>query len=156
MATVTVKGLTGVHCDVTVTLGSTTMNGLTALVRAVEGGSIAANYYGEIALATDPSINQTNNGTDTLSAAGVADGDLLIASPRKDPTAVDKETRQVQKLTIAEAKRKGLAAADTNANYYRTANTLDTTLIPNPYEANAYNADDDENTGSLTDGRPFT
>ena len=34
--------------------------------------------------------------------------------------------------------------------------TLDATQIPNPYEGNAYNVDDDENTGSLVIGRPWT
>jgi hypothetical protein len=28
--------------------------------------------------------------------------------------------------------------------------------LPNPYEGNAVNADDDENTGSLVVGRPWT
>ena len=40
MATIKCKGLTGVVFDVTVTLGTTTMNGLTALIRAIEGAPI--------------------------------------------------------------------------------------------------------------------
>jgi hypothetical protein len=40
MATIKCKGLTGVQFDLTVTMGSTTMNGLTALAQAVEGQEI--------------------------------------------------------------------------------------------------------------------
>jgi hypothetical protein len=33
---------------------------------------------------------------------------------------------------------------------------IDATQIPNPYEGNSSNPDDDENTGSLVVGRPWT
>ena len=48
MATITCKGLTGVVFDLTVTLGTTTMNGLTALAQAVEGAPITTAMYGEL------------------------------------------------------------------------------------------------------------
>ena len=79
-----------------------------------------------------------------------------------------KEARQDAKLALVQAKRKGRVITEgsgtwsddgtdnTNANWYRQANTLDKTLLPNPYEGNAYNVDDDENTGSLVIGRPWT
>ena len=70
MATIKCKGLTGVVFDLTVTLGTTTMNGLTALARAVEGAPITTAMYGEIAL-HNTSINQTNDGAKTLTAAGI-------------------------------------------------------------------------------------
>ena len=58
MATIKCKGLTGVQFDLTVTMGSTTMNGLTALAQAVEGQEIVTNMYAEIPIATkDPPIN---------------------------------------------------------------------------------------------------
>ena len=68
----------------------------------------------------------------------------------------NKEQRQEQKGAIAQAKREGLAAADTGAVYYRAKSTFNKNRLPNPYEANAYNADDDENTGSLAASRPWT
>ena len=45
MATIKCKGLTGVQFDLTVTMGSTTMNGLTALAQAVEGQEIVTAMY---------------------------------------------------------------------------------------------------------------
>jgi len=156
MATLKCKGLTGVTFDITVTMGTTTMNGLTALAQAVEGHNITTAMYGEISAAKDPSINQTNDGIKTLTAAGLVDGDIVICTPADDPATLTKEARSDQKLAIAEAKRNGLAANDTTANYYRTLNTADKTLLPNPYEDNDINPDDDENTGALQTGRPWT
>jgi len=155
MATIKCKGLTGVTFDLTVTMGSTTMNGLTALAQAVEGHNITTSMYGEISAAKNPSINQTNDGAKTLTAAGLVDGDIVICTPVDDPATLTKEQRADQKLYIAEAKRKGLAADDTTATYYRNANTYDKTMLPNPYEGDDYNVDDDENTGSLIQKRPW-
>ena len=66
MATIKCKGLTGVVFDLTVTMGSTTMNGLTALAQAIEGQEIVTAMYSEIHAAKDPAINQTNDGAKTL------------------------------------------------------------------------------------------
>ena len=152
MATIKCKGLTGVVFDLTVTLGTTTMNGLTALARAVEGAPITTAMYGEIAL-HNTSINQTNDGAKTLTAAGIVADDLVVCTPLKTG---NKEQRSDQKGAIAHAKREGLAAADTDAPYYNALNTWNKNRLPNPYEANAYNADDDENTGTLAASRPWT
>ncbi len=153
MATITCKGLSGVVFDLTVTLGTTTMNGLTALAQAVEGAPITTAMYGEIVLYDTPSINQTNDGAKTLTAAGLEEGSAVVCVPLKTG---NKEQRQEQKGAIASAKRKGLAAADTDAVYYRAANTFNKNRLPNPYEVNAYNADDDENAGALAVSRPWT
>ena len=152
MATIRCKGLTGVVFDLTVTLGTTTMNGLTALARAVEGAPITTAMYGEIAL-HNTSINQTNDGAKTLTAAGIVADDLVVCTPLKTG---NKEQRSDQKGAIAQAKREGLAAADTDAPYYNALNTWNKNRLPNPYEANAYNADDDENTGNLVASRPWS
>ena len=45
MATIKCKGLTGVVFDLTVTMGSTTMNQLTALAQAIEGQEITTAEY---------------------------------------------------------------------------------------------------------------
>jgi len=153
MATIRCKGLTGVVFDVTVTLGTTTMNGLTALAQAIEGAPITTGMYAEIRAYKDQAINQTNDGAKTLTAAGLVADDLVVCVPLKTG---NKEERQEQKGAIASAKRKGLAAADTDAVYYRAANTFNKNRLPNPYEVNAYNADDDENTGTLSASRPWT
>jgi lysophospholipid acyltransferase (LPLAT)-like uncharacterized protein len=153
MATIRCKGLTGVVFDLTVTLGSTTVNGLTALARAIEGAPITVGMYGEIHLVSNPAINQTTDGAKTLTAAGIVAGDTVVCIPLKTG---NKEARQEQKGAIAQAKREGLAAADTDAVYYRTLSTWNKNRLPNPYEADAYNADDDENTDALAVSRPWT
>ena len=123
MATIKCKGLTGVQFDLTVTMGSTTMNGLTALAQAVEGQEITTAMYAEIHADKDKSINQTNNGGDTLTAAGLVDGDTVYCIGLHTGATGFKRQRQEQKLKIATTKRKGLAAGDTNAPYYRALNT---------------------------------
>ena len=153
MATIRCKGLTGVVFDVTVTLGTTTMNGLTALAQAIEGAPITTGMYAEIRAYKDQAINQTNDGAKTLTAAGLIEADLVVCVPLKTG---NKEARQEQKGAIAQAKREGLAAADTNAIYYRTLKTFNKNRLPNPYEADAYNVDDDENTGTLVASRPWS
>ena len=138
-------------------MGSTTMNGLTALAQAVEGQEIVTAMYAEIHATKDPSINQTNNGSDTLTAAGLVDGDSVHCIPRYSGANGFKRQRQEEKLRIATTKRKGLAAGDTNANYYRTANTKAKTNLPTLYAAgNNTNLVDNANSGGLVAGRPWT
>ena len=157
MATIKCKGLTGVQFNLTVTMGSTTMNGLTALAQAVEGREIITAMYAEIHAEKDSSINQTNNGSDTLTAAGLAEGDMVICLPRYSGSNGFKRQRQEEKLRIAVTKRKGLAAADTNAIYYRALNTKSKTNLPTLYAAgNNTNLVDNANSGGLVTGRPWT
>ena len=157
MATIKCKGLTGVVFDLTVTMGSTTMNGLTALAQAVEGQEIITGMYSEIHAAKDPAINQTNDGAKTLTAAGLSDGDMVICIPRYSGSNGFKRQRQEEKLRIATTKRKGLAAGDTNANYYRTRNTKQKNRLATLYTAG--NNDSGTlvaNGGALVAGRPWS
>jgi len=139
--------------DVTVTFASTTMNGLTALVQTIEGAPITTGMYAEIRAEKNKAINQANDGAKTLTAAGLVQDDLVVCVPLKTG---NKEARQEQKGLIAQAKREGLAAGTTSVVYYRAKSTFNKNRLPNPYEANAYNADDDENTGTLAASRPWT
>ena len=159
MATLKCKGLTGVVFDITVTMGSTTMNGLTALAQAIEGQEIITAMYAEIHAASDPAINQTHDGAKTLTAAGLSDGDMVICIPRYSGSNGFKRQRQEEKLRIAVTKRKGLAAADTNANYYRARNTKTKTNLPTLYAAGTNvtaSRVDNANSGGLVTGRPWT
>ena len=157
MATIKCKGLTGVQFDLTVTMGSTTMNGLTALAQAVEGQEIVTAMYAEIHAEKDTSINQTDHGGDTLTAAGLSEGDMVICVPRYSGSNGFKRQRQEEKLRIATTKRKGLAAGDTNANYYRTKNTKTKLNLPTLYAAgNNTNLVDNTNASGLIAGRPWT
>lgn len=79
-----------------------------------------------------------------------------------------KRDRQLAKLAIAEAKRQGKTVAvdgtisgtvDTTKPYYRENNVLDTTLLPTLYAENDNNTNnviDNDNTGGLQTGRPWT
>ena len=159
MATITCKGLTGVEFDLTVTMGSTTMNGLTALAQAVEGQEIVTAMYAEIHATKNPAINQTNDGAKTLTAAGLVEGDSVYCIPRYSGTTGFKRQRQEEKLRIAVSKRKGLAAADTDAAYYRTLNTKTKNNLPTLYAAgdnDTGNVVDNTNSGGLVAGRPWT
>ena len=102
MATIKCKGLTGVVFDLTVTMGSTTVNGLTALAQAVEGSPITTAMYSDIRADSNPAINQTNDGAKTLTAAGISEGDLVIAVAKQSG---NKEQRQDYRGAIASAKR---------------------------------------------------
>ena len=78
-------------------------------------------------------------------------------------TFATKQLKQEAKLTIAEAKRQGKVVAtdgtitgslDTTKNYYRAANTLDTTLLPTLYSGNTLV--DNANSDGLVVGRPWS
>ena len=115
--------------------------------------------YAEIHAASDPAINQTNDGAKTLTAAGLSDGDMVICIPRYSGSNGFKRQRQEEKLRIAVTKRKGLAAADTNANYYRARNTKTKTNLPTLYAAGTNvtaSRVDNANSGGLVTGRPWT
>ena len=145
--------------DLTVTMGSTTMNGLTALAQAIEGQEITTSEYEDVAATKNLSINQTNNGSDTLTAAGLVDGDMVQCIPLGRTTSRTKRQRQEQKLKIAVTKRKGLAAGNTNANYYRALNTKSKANLPTLYKAGdnvTANRVDNANSGGLVTGRPWT
>lgn len=159
MATIKCKGLTGVEFDLTVTMGSTTMDGLTALAQAVEGQEIVTAMYAEIIAQKDKTINQTDHGSDNLTAAGLVDGDKVYCIPRYSGANGFKRQRQEEKLRIAVSKRKGLAAADTNASYYRAVNTKTKTNLPTLYTPgnnDSGNLVDNANSGGLVNGRPWT
>ena len=160
MANITLnyRGLTGKRGTVTVDDTSNVLSIITAILADEDPtvGVLTGSDY-DIALERDTSITDVNNGSDVISAAGIVDGDTIICiDDKKNLTSTNtKEVRQDRKLRIASVKReydssRGVGS-DSNDRY-----TIDATQIPNPYEGNAYNADDDENTGTLTVGRPWT
>ena len=137
MASVTVQSLlnAATYDSYTVTIATDTVNDLKAQIVAADG--VDADWF-------DLVLNeQVLTGTDTLSAAGVADGDRLRTANKIDQLAT-KELRQKSKLDLAAVKR----AADGNARA-----TYDITLLPTQYN------DDDiinnPNAGGLFVGRPW-
>ena len=159
MANITLnyRGLTGKRGTVTVDDTGNILSIITAIVADEDPtvGVLTGNDY-DIALERDTSITDVNNGSDTISDH-IVDGDTIICiDDKKNLTSTNtKEVRQNRKLRIASVKRLADSVADigspSNDRY-----TLNTAQIPNPYEGNAVNEDDDENTGSLTVGRPWT
>ena len=159
MANITLnyRGLTGKRGTVTVDDTGNILSIITAIVADEDPtlGVLTGNDY-DIALERDTSITDVNNGSDTISDH-IVDGDTIICiDDKKNLTSTNtKEVRQNRKLRIASVKR----LADSVANIGSPSNdryTLNTAQIPNPYEGNAVNPDDDENTGSLVVGRPWT
>ena len=147
MANITLnyKGLTGKQGTVTIDNGQTLLQ-LIPVILADEDptvGVLTANDY-DIALERDTSITDGANGGDTLLAAGIIDGDTIICID--EPTGT-KEVRQERKGRIASVKREREG---------KTEYTWNKNRLPNPYEGNDYNADDDENTGTLQAQRPWT
>jgi hypothetical protein len=158
MATITLnyRGLTGKRGTVTVNDTGNILSIINAIVADEDPtlGVLTGNDY-DIALERNTSITDVNNGSDTISTH-IVDGDTIICiDDKKNLTSTNtKEVRQLRKLRIASVKR----LADSVANIGSGANdryTLDATQIPNPYEGNSPNLDDDENTGSLVVGRPW-
>ena len=159
MANITLnyRGLTGKRGTVTVDNTGNILSIITAIVADEDPtlGVLTNNDY-DIALERDTSITDVANGSDSINDY-IVDGDTIICiDDKKNLTSTNtKEVRQNRKLRIASVKR----LADSVANIGSGANdryTLNTAQIPNPYEGNAVNADDDENTGSLVVGRPWS
>ena len=155
--TLNYRGLTGKRGTVTVDDTGNILSIITAIVADEDPtlGVLTGNDY-DIALERDTSITDVNNGSDTISDH-IEDGDTIICiDDKKNLTTTNtKEVRQNRKLRIASVKR----LADSVANIGSPSNdryTLDATQIPNPYEGNAVNPDDDENTDALVVGRPWT
>ena len=146
-STINYKGLSGVRGTVTVEIGpspaANTLTEITNLIIADEG--LNANYYADFFLLRDNSILLSANSTDDWNDLSLASTDELVAVLDDDPATFTKEQRQIRKLEIASIKR----AADSRPSTY------DATQIPNPYEGNSPNPDDDENTGALVVGRPW-
>lgn len=143
MATVYYWGLLGTRNSSTVTLSTITFNGLITTISSAEG--LSSGYYAA-SLETNPNINSVTSGTTTFSVLGIVDGSTIVCTPLQTGT---KEARQIQKLTIAQAKRKSVG--NTGTNYYRVYNTFDRDLLAAKYVGNT--ATNISNT--LTNHRPW-
>jgi len=164
MANITLnyRGLTGKRGTITAADTATFVSLITLIIADEDPtvGVLTNNDY-DIALERDTSITDVANGSDPIAVGvgnlGLVNGDtILCIDDKKNLTSTNtKEVRQNRKLRIASVKReydssRGVGSSS-NDRY-----TLNTAQIPNPYEGNAVNADDDENTGSLVVGRPWT
>jgi endonuclease YncB( thermonuclease family) len=150
--TLNYKGLTGKRGTITVSdPDAVTVVNLIPLIIADEDptvGVLTNNDY-DIAVQRDTSITDVNNGSDTCTVAGIVDGDTIICIDDKKNllTTNTKEVRQ---------ERKGRIASVNREREGKTAFTWNKNRLPNPYEGNLSNPDDDENTGTLQAQRPWT
>lgn len=83
-------------------------------------------------------------------------------------TLSTKEERQLAKLQLAQAKRKGQIITEgggtwsadgidnPDAPWYEELNTLDLSLLPDLYNDDSTGPDDNPNAGGLQPGRPWT
>jgi len=143
MAAITTNyiGLTRVRATLGVETTTATFSNYITAIAAAEG--LSSTYY-FISLARDPSINITTYPTETFAAMGIVADDILIAALVSD-TGLTKEQKQDRKLAIAAAAR-----AQDSRRY-----TLDKTQLPNPYNGNDVDPDENANTGGLVEGRPW-
>ena len=111
-------------------------------------GVLTNNDY-DITVQRDTSITDVNNGSQTCTVAGIVDGDTIICidDNKNLLTTNTKEVRQERKGRIASVKREREG---------KTEFTWNKSRLPNPYEGNLSNPDDDENTGTLQAQRPWT
>lgn len=142
---ITYKGLTGEESPLTVS-DSITINTLITTIATDEG--LSSSYY-KLSLEGYPDVNDLD-GASTLVSLGIITGSKILCSPSQSGT---KEDRMIQKLEIAQEKRQ--ADGDTTKRYYRTLNTYDINLLPNPYNGNDVTPDDGAS-DPLTQGRPWT
>lgn len=135
-------GLTRVRSTLAVGTDTATFPAYVAAIAAAEG--LSSTYY-FLSLARDPSINMTTYPTETFDEMGITiEGDTIIAALVSD-TGLTKEQKQDRKLAIASAAR-----AQDSRRY-----TLDKTQLPNPYNGNVVDPDENANVGGLITGRPW-
>ena len=150
--TLNYKGLTGKRGTITVSDPDVvTVVNLIPLIIADEDptvGVLTNNDY-DIAVQRDTSITDVANGGQTCTVAGIVDGDTIICIDDKKNllTTNTKEVRQ---------ERKGRIASVNREREGKTEYTWNKNRLPNPYEGNLSNPDDDENTGTLQPQRPWT
>lgn len=152
MATLYYKGLTGIKDDITINLVTATLDDLIIAIASDEG--LPTDYY-NISVYENPSINSIALGdsSTTCAAAGIVDGTLIICTPEQSGS---KERRQIQKLEIAQLKRRGTPGDDSSVTvgYYRPGNTYDRDKLPTKYSGNT--VVDNPNPGGLKPGRPWS
>ena len=154
----TFKGITGVYGAVTGFDDTTTIDDLITAIAAVEG--LDSNYY-QISKINDPTNTLSltyGDSAASVASLGIVDGDVILCTTNQAGT---KQERQIQKLEIAQLKKRGTFRDTgefplaTDTPYYRSANTYDINLLPNPYNGNSADPDDGD-AGPLDDGRPWT
>jgi hypothetical protein len=178
---VPVKGLTGLIEIVTLDDADNLDD---VLVAAVTAEGLDATYYGSLSLVRNTGINTDVDGTVTLSSINfvgatgtdpnipgtiVSQGfdnttqqpipatDIFIIKPDQafvGPNQTTLEDNQVERLDIAQLKRRGGPTSDTTIPAYRVRNTYDINTLPAKYVGNV--STPNTHPSGLLLGRPWT
>jgi GLEYA domain len=134
-------GLTGIKDTVTVDEAAL-VDALITAIATDEG--LDTNYY-IVSKLDEPSKSSYyySDSSTTINTIGITNGSVLLCTPNQTGS---KEQRQIQKLEIAAATR----SADGNPRFF-----YDITQLPNPYNDNGVDPDENPNTGGLVQGRPW-
>lgn len=141
------RGLTGIIRTLSLDTANT-LNQVNTAAIADEG--LNSVYYENMALERDPDINLTTEGGNTIANLNITSNDIFYMVTDQ---VGNLQYRQVQRLDIAELKRQGGPAADTDFPCYRTLNTYNIDLLPTKYVANTV-VPNPHPTG-LVEGRPW-
>ena len=156
MANITLnyKGLTGKRGTISAADTATFVSLITLIIADEDPtvGVLTNNDY-DIALERDTSITDVANGSDPIAVGvgnlGLVDGDTIICIDDKK-NLLTTNTKEVCQ------ERKGRIASVNREREGKTEYTWNKNRLPNPYEGNLSNPDDDENTGTLQAQRPWT
>jgi hypothetical protein len=159
---VPVKGLTGLINILTLDTSNTIAQCYTAASTA-EG--LTASYYQLLALERDPDYNSVDTPTTTIGqlnfVGATGNNPFTNITPNTDmfyfKPLQENQTRQylqVQRLDIAELKRKGGPSGNTTIPAYRANNTYDILLLPTQYVGNT--VVNNPHPSGLIEGRPWT
>lgn len=141
------RGLTGLIGTISVDTANTVAEVETAAI-ADEG--LTSDYYDIMALESDPEINSVDNANSTLAEINYTTTDIFYFST--DQTG-NLEYRQVQRLDIAQLKRRGGPTGNVDIPAYRVKNTYDINSLPTQYSGNTVVPN--PNPDGLLLGRPW-
>jgi hypothetical protein len=141
------RGLTGIIRTLSLDTANT-LNQVNSAAIADEG--LDSSYYENMALERDPDINLDTEGSNTIASLNITTSDIFYMVTDQIGNL---EYRQVQRLDIAQLKRRGGPDGEADFPCYRTLNTYDIDLLPSKYIANT--STPNPHPSGLVEGRPW-
>jgi hypothetical protein len=141
------RGLTGIIRTLSLDTANT-LNQVNSAAIADEG--LDLSYYENMALERDPDINLDTEGSNTIASLNITTSDIFYMVTDQ---VGNLEYRQVQRLDIAQLKRRGGPDGETDFPCYRTLNTYDIDLLPSKYIGNT--SIPNPHPSGLVEGRPW-
>lgn len=124
------RGLTGLIGTLNLDTANT-LNQVNNAAIADEG--LNSVYYENMALERDPDINLITEGSNTIASLNITSNDIFYMVTDQ---VGNLQYRQVQRLDIAQLKRRGGPTANTSIPAYRVKNTYDINSLPTKYLGN--------------------